>query len=618
MKETPIQSYEYQTEAKKLLNIVIHSLYTNRDIFIRELISNASDAIEKFRYLSLTDPDGADQDLPFEIRIDISKDTHTLTISDTGVGMTRDELIENLGTIAHSSTEKFFENLQSRGDSEKSQLIGQFGVGFYSAFMVAKRVRVITRSYQKDAEGWEWSSDGINDYSIGREEGITRGTRIIVELSEDHDKYLEKDTIKQIIKQYSNFVPSPIYVDDELVNTIKPIWTQSPKDVSENDYKEFYKFHENAASDPFFQLHTSSDAPIQLNALLYFPRENMEIFGFNRSEPGVSLYCNKVLIQAQVKEILPEYLRFVKGIVDSEDLPLNISRETLQDNLIIGKLKKFLTRRLISFLQTQAKEHQDSYLEFYKTFSMYLKEGANSDWENAKDIASLLRFESRKTEAGKQISLDDYVAHAGEDQKEIYYLTGSSRQEIESSPYLETFRANDVDVLFLYEPIDDFVMTSLREYGEKKLMSADQADVKLTSTASDDKKAKSAKKTAEKLLDWLKKDMDPRLSDVRLSTRLVDSPALIVNPDDAMTTNMQKILEASRNEMYQTGKKVLEINSTHPLIQKIATLSGSEENEAKARLLMEQVTDNAFFTAGLKIDPRRMVDRINTLMTDLL
>jgi len=612
-----MQSYQYQTEAKKLLNIVIHSLYTNRDIFIRELISNASDAIEKLRYISLTDADYIEKDLPLEISIELSKDLKTLTISDTGVGMSREELIENLGTIAHSSTESFFKNLQEKGEMEKASLIGQFGVGFYSAFMVAKRVKVLTRSYMPGSRGYEWISDGISDYSIGEEESVKRGTRIVVELSDEHEKYLEADTVKHIIKQYSNFVPSPISVDGETVNTIKPIWTVSPTDVTQEEYNEFYKFHENSGSDPYFQLHTRADAPIQLNALLFFPKENMEVFGFSRTEPGVSLYCNKVLIQSQVKEILPEYMRFVKGIVDSEDLPLNISRETLQDNMIIGKLKKFLTKRIISFLQTQAKEHNDVYMEFYKNFSLYLKEGANSDWENNKELAGLLRFESSKEDAGKLIGLDDYVARMGADQKEIYYLNGGSRGEVETSPYLEAFKANEMEVLFLYEPIDDFVMTSVREYADKKLVSADQAELKLETAKKTDKPDKDSKKAVDALIKWLKKDMDSRLSDVKLSRRLVDSPAIVVNPDDGMTTQMQKVLESSKNEFYQVGKKVLELNPDHELVKKIAGLHADKATEDRAKMLTAQIVDNAFVAAGLKVDQKKMVDRIHQIMNEL-
>ena len=616
MTTSKTQNYEYQTEAKKLLNIVIHSLYTNRDIFVRELISNASDAIEKLRYLSLTEKDYLEKDLPLEININVDKESKTITITDSGVGMSREELIENLGTIAHSSTEKFFENIQEKGEQEKSQLIGQFGVGFYSAFMVGTTVTVISRSYKTDSKGWEWTSDGISNYTIAEKEDATRGTKIIVELNEESEKYLEIDTLKQIIKEYSNFVSSPIKIGDDIVNTIKPIWTRSPKDVSEEEYKEFYKFHENAMSDPFFQLHTASDAPIQLNALLYFPKENMEVFGFNRTEPGVGIYCNKILIQNKVKEILPEYMRFIKGIVDSEDLPLNINRETLQDNLIIGKLKKFLTKRIISFLKTQAKENLVDYMEFYKVFAQYLKEGANSDWENSKEIASLLYFESMKTESGKLLSLDEYVAAMPEDQKEIYYLTGNSREEIESSPYLETFKANEVDVLFLFDPIDDFVMTSVKEYSDKKLVSADQSAVDLKGDKKDESKDKESEKSVDTLVKWLKKELDERLSDIKLSTRLVNSPALIVNPDDAMTTHMQKIMESSKNEFYQTSKKVLEINSEHELITKIATLQKTKDGEDKARLLMDQVIDNAFVSAGLKVDQKKMIDRIHKLMLD--
>lgn len=615
-----LKTYEYQTEVKKLLDIVIHSLYTNKDIFVRELISNASDALEKFRYLKLTNGTGDDLDLPMEIKIELNDKGNTFIISDTGVGMTEEELIENLGTIAHSGSGEFLKKMAENKGSE-AQLIGQFGVGFYSAFMVAKRVRVITRNWQKDAPGLLWESDGISNYTISREEGIKRGTRIMLDLEDDYKDYTDADKIKQIIKEYSNFVSFPILVGDEKVNTIQSIWTRSSSEVTEEEYKEFYKFQENAYSDPFFWLHTSSDAPLQLNALLYFPQDNIEEFGFSRLEPGVSLYCNKILIMNKVKDLLPEYMRFVKGVVDSEDLPLNISRETLQDNRIIGKLGKFLTKRVITFLQDKAKNDPEKYNEFWQKFHLFIKEGANADWENKEELAKLLRFESSATETGKWTSLEEYKSRMKDDQKEIYYLSGTSRSAVENSPYMEAFKANEYEVLFLYEPIDDFVMTSMREFDGKKLVSADQATLDVKSKKSDkddDKDDKASEKEVKELAKYIKELSGEKLEDVKLSQRLVSSPALLVNPDDMMTTQMQKILQATKNDMYSVGKKVLEINPKHELIQSLARMLADKTSEDLLKEISLQIIDNAFITAGLSVDNNQLVSRMYHILSETL
>ncbi len=610
-KAAKIETFEYQTEIKKLLDIVIHSLYTNREIFVRELISNAADALEKMRHVSLTQDNYTEKDLPLEIRIEASKDLKTFTISDTGVGMTKDELIENLGTIAHSGSQEFLKQLEQTGEIP-TQLIGQFGVGFYSAFMAAQKVKVITRSYKTGAKGWLWTSDGTSSFTIEQEEGISRGTRIILELKEETEEYADPESIKRIIKQYSNFVPFPIMVEDEKINTIQAIWTKTPNNVEQDEYNEFYKFIANAHSDPLFRLHLSADAPIQLNSLLFFPKENMESFGFMRLEPGVGLYCNKVLIDAEAKDLLPEYLRFIKGVVDSEDLPLNISRETLQDNKVVRKISKFLTKRIITFLQKQSEENEDQYNIFWKDFQMFIKEGAHTDYENQGEISKLLRFESSAVEAGQYQSLQKYCDGMSGDHKDIYYISGANREEIENSPYLEIFRKNNLEVLYLYDNVDDFVLTSLREFDGKKLISADQADISLPSDTekTDNKDVKKAEKNLKKLIKDMKDVGGDRISEIKVSTRLVDSPAILVNPDQFMTTGMQKVMQATNKDFGSIGSKVLEINPQHPIITRLADL----EDEDTSRLIMEQIIDNAFLAAGLKTNSQNMIRRMNEIM----
>ena len=612
-----VESYEYQAEIKKVLDVVIHSIYTNKDIFIRELISNAADALEKFRHVSLTEKDIIEKDLPLNIKIELNKKAKTFTISDTGIGMTKDELIENLGTVAHSGSKEFLEKLAENKENA-AKLIGQFGLGFYSAFMVSQKVRVISRSYKKNSKGYIWTSDGMNNYTISQEEGIKRGTRVVVDLKKEYEKYAEEDNVKNIIKEYSNFVSSPIFIDEKRINTVQAIWIKNPNEVKDKEYNEFYKFLTNSPSEPFYHLHTSSDAPIQMKTILFFPKENMEIFGFNRMEPGINLYCNKILIESKVKEILPDYLRFVKGVVDSEDLPLNISRETLQDNLIISKIKKFLTKRVISFLNEQSKKDEKKHLDFWKTFSPFIKEGINSDFENREKLAKLLRFETSKTKENELTSFDEYLKRAKKDQKEIYFLSGKNRQEIENSPYLETFIASDIEVIYLYEAIDDFTMSALSNYDKKELSSADKSDIKVPKKESEKKESKKSIENFEKLTKWMEKLFGKDLEKVVLSDRLVNSPAIIVNPDDKMTTNMQKILKDAKGDFFPAGKKILEINPEHTLIKKISKLVDSKKDKKLITQIAEQIYDNALFNAGMDLDKSKMVKRMNDILEQAL
>ena len=612
-----VESYQYQAEIKKVLDVVIHSIYTNKDIFIRELISNAADALEKFRHVSLTEKDIIEKDLPLNIKIELNKKAKTFTISDTGIGMTKDELIENLGTVAHSGSKEFLEKLAENKENA-AKLIGQFGLGFYSAFMVSQKVRVISRSYKKNSKGYIWTSDGMNNYTISQEEGIKRGTRVVVDLKKEYDKYAEEDNVKNIIKEYSNFVSSPIFIDEKRINTVQAIWVKNPNEVKDKEYDEFYKFLTNSPSEPFYHLHTSSDAPIQMKTILFFPKENMEIFGFNRMEPGINLYCNKILIESKVKEILPDYLRFVKGVVDSEDLPLNISRETLQDNLIISKIKKFLTKRVISFLNDNAQKDEKKHLDFWKTFSPFIKEGINSDFENREKLAKLLRFETSKTKENELTSFDEYLKRTKKDQKEIYFLSGKNRQEIENSPYLETFIASDIEVIYLYEAIDDFTMSALSNYDKKELSSADKSDIKVPKKESEKRESKKSIENFEKLTKWMEKLFEKDLEKVVLSDRLVNSPAIIVNPDDKMTTNMQKILKDAKGDFFPAGKKILEINPEHTLIKKISKLVDSKKDKKLITQIAEQIYDNALFNAGMDLDKSKMVKRMNDILEQAL
>ena len=615
-KKTKSETKEFQAEVKKLLDIVIHSLYTERDIFVRELISNAADALEKFRHQSLSEEEVFDSHVPLEISIDVNDKDHTLTITDTGIGMTREELEANLGTIAHSGSNTFLSELAEAAKKDVS-LIGQFGVGFYSAFMAAQKVRVLSRSYGQDAEGYEWSSDGSGSYTLTPEDGLRRGTKIIIELKGDSHEFANEEKIRGIIKQYSNFVPFPIKVKGETVNTVQAIWARNKNEIKEEEYSEFYKFIGNAFDDPLLRLHFVADAPLAINALLFVPKENIERLGFGRMTSGVNLYCQKVLIEQHSENIMPEWLRFLKGVVDSEDLPLNISRQALQDSALVAKLKQVLTKRFLKFLGEQAKEDPEKYNGFFADFGIYLKEGATSDYAYRDEIAKLLRFESSKSEAGKIISLAEYVERMAEGQEEIYYINGPSRTAAESGPYVEAFRKREIEIIYTLEPIDDFVMNHLGEFDGKKLVSADRGDLDLSAIKSSEKpeeeKADSSMEpeVAESLVGWIKETLGDRLKEVIVSKRLVGSPAIVVSPDGYMTSTMERVMQAARLEkgepFQEGGTKNLEINTDHPLIRQLSLLRGTDEDFAKN--VIEQIFDNALIQAGLMVDPRKMVER---------
>jgi len=607
---------EFQAETRKVLDIVINSLYTERDIFVRELISNAADALEKFRHQSLVEKAEFDTHLPLEITIDCDDKKHTLTITDTGIGMTRAEVETNLGTIAHSGSGQFWEQLADAVKKDVN-LIGQFGVGFYSAFMAAKKVTVQTRSWD-GSEGTVWESDGSGSFTFQPCEGLHRGTRIILELKEDAHQYATKFAIERIIKQYSSFVPFPIMLEGEKVNTLQAIWTRSKSEITDEEYTEFYKFIGNAVDEPRYCMHFSADAPLAINALMYVPQENYEFMGMGRMQPGVNLYCQKVLIDQHSENILPEWLRFLKGVVDSEDLPLNISRQALQDNALVFKLRKVLTKRFIKYLKEEAGKDPEKYRSFWENFGIFIKEGVTTDFEYREELGELLRFQSSGSEEGTLVSLSDYVGRMKEGQDDIYYINGPSRQALEMGPYVEMFRQRDIEIIYTLEPIDDFVLNHLGEFEGKKLVSADRADLKLPETSvPDEDKEVEEKEQAGKLgteevkglCAWLKETFGEKISEVLPSGRLVDSPAMVVNADGYLTSSMERVLRASAREedLAMSGKKNLEINPKNPLIKKLVALRDADPTLAVD--VAEQILDNAMIQAGLLVDSQKMVAR---------
>ncbi|MCB1237747.1 MAG: molecular chaperone HtpG [Verrucomicrobiae bacterium] len=599
----------FQAEVRQLLDIVIHSLYTDKEIFVRELVSNAADALEKLRHLQHTEKDVFEAEKPLEIHLTTDDTANTLTIADTGVGMTREELVENLGTIAHSGSKQF---MQALADSAKKEtaLIGQFGVGFYSAFMVADEVKVYTHSWRPDGGHLVWTSDGQTGYAIGETEAQARGCRIVVRLREEHKEFAEKHRIKGILENYSNFVPFPIFLNGERVNTVEALWRKSKGDVTDEQYAEFYKFTAKAFDEPRYRMHFSADAPLEINALLFVPGENTELWGFGQMESGVALYCKNVLIDDKPEGLLPEWLRFLRGVIDSSDLPLNISRETMQDSALVKKLNQVVTKRFIKFLGTEAEREKAKYDEFYGKFSRFLKEGAATDFENREAIAKLLRYESSMTEPGETTGLDDYLNRAREGQEAIYFVTGDNRAAIEAGPYLEAFKARGLEVLFLTDAIDDYVVRSLPSYREKKLVAADSAGVELGDETVPNASGGEplGEPVLEKLCAFLKETLggEERVESVAAGKRLVGSPVAVYNADEHVSAQMRKMLRAMNPGEEGPPLKVrLEINPRHDLIHGLAETA--ESDPEKARSVAALMFDQALLAAGLLEDKTDLI-----------
>ena len=609
MTKEKTEKHEFQAEVRRLMDIVINSLYTDKEIFIRELVSNASDALEKLRYIQLTEKEIYDEALQLEIEISTSSEDNTITFTDYGIGMSRKELVENLGTIARSGSRSFLEAIEKSG-TEGGDLIGQFGVGFYSSFMVADSVEVVTRGYRKNSEHLIWRSSGDGVFEITKGKGHRRGTKVVVSLKEDAREYSDPDVIRDILRKYSAFVPFPLKLNGEQVNTTEAVWLRSKSEITDQEYGGFYRFQTNSFDEPRYRLHFSSEAPIDMNVLLFVPEDSMERLGFGRMDPGVSLYSRRVLIDASPKNLLPEWTRFLKGVVDSADIPLNISRETMQDSSLVRKLNSAITKRFIKFLEQSAADGPKSYGDFYGTFGFFIKEGVASDFEHREQLRGLLRFESSRKGEGELVSFEDYLSGMREGQEEIYYLFGSARDTLENGPHMEFFRSENIEVLFIYEPIDEFVMSTLGEYKEKKIVSADSVDIGVA-----DKDVESSSEEEKSLCGWMKEVLGEKVGDVRMSRRLVESPAAAFNSDSTMTQGMKRIMKNISAGADMRSVVRLEINGDHALIKNLAPMR--EKDGEFAAIIVEQLFDNALLAAGYMENPGSMVGRINRLLERL-
>lgn len=613
--DTTVTTHSFQAEVRQVLDIVIHSLYKDRDIFIRELVSNASDALEKLRHIQLTEKDVHQPDAPREITLTTDDTAGTLTIRDTGIGMTRDELVQNIGTIAHSGTKAFLQAIKENGGANDN-LIGQFGVGFFSVFMVAGQVTLHTRSWRPGGESLCWESDGSGTYTLcAAHAPEDRGTRITIKLKPEYKEYATAERVKNVLVRYSKYVPVPLSLNGEKLNTQQALWLKGKADISADEYKEFYKFQCHAWDEPLDWLHFNADAPLLINALLYIPGHNAEKNGFSRQESAVALHCRKVLIEEAPKGLLPEWLRFLKGVVDSADIPLNISRETMQDSALVQKLNQVLAKRVIKHLEELARRDPAKYGTFWQEYNHNIKEGIVTDAAHRDALAALLRYESSATDAGKHTTLAEYVDRMKPGQKEIYYLTGPNRDTLEKGPYLEAFKARSIEVLYLTDSADDFVMSHLGAYKEKTLTAGDQADLDLGDATGATEGEPLSEKRLKGLCEWIKTALDAKnLEGVEAGKRLVNSPAVALNADKFMTATMRRMMQAmgQGSGADATPRVKLEINPRHGLIHKLDTLRDGDP--AFAKLIAAQILDNALLSAGLLDNPRGMASRIYEIL----
>ena len=621
------QEFTFQAEIKQVLHLLSHSLYQSREIALRELISNAADALDKMRYISLTDEAQRDSG-PLEIILEGRDADHQLIIRDSGIGMTHDELVSNLGTIAHSGSGEFLRALAAaKSDQEKSEisLIGQFGVGFYAAFMIADRVRVRTRGYNEES-GWEWESEGTGTFTITHvDEKLPRGTEVVLHLKDDAKDFTSPWRIKEIVRRYSSFVPYPIRLgaDGEVINDQKPIWVEPKSQVTEEQYIRFYQhLTHHPEEKPLWHLHMAADSPIQFRAIVYCPQTNLENLGFARLEHGLNLCAKRVLVQSDCKELVPEYLRFLRGLVDSEDLPLNVSRETLQDNSVIRKIRTSLVKGVLDRLDHLAQDDGDKFRAFYDQFGRTLKEGLVVDPANKERIAKLLRFpSSRSDDPSARVSFDEYLARMPEGQNRIYYLGGNDLSSVAKSPNLEIFRRKGLEVLFLTDPIDEFALNSLHSYQGKDLTSIDSADLDLPEsgpTIEPDQSAGESSATESgfnRVLELFRTALGSRVREVRESKRLTDSPCCLVSAEGGMSSQMQRLLKMANKEFTESAR-ILEINPSTPLVRRLCRLSANAQHDDFIKTCALQLWTNAMILDGLTPEPEDMVARVQSFMAE--
>ncbi len=609
------ETKSFQAEIQQLLNILVHSLYTDREIFLRELISNASDSLHRLKFEMLTNREVLDPDAELAIRIVGDAEAGTLSISDSGVGMTHDELITNLGTIAHSGASAFIQSLED-GQRAVDQ-IGQFGVGFYSVFMVADEVRVTSRSYQPEAEAWTWIASGGNDFTMEPAERVARGTTIVIKLKEDAKEFAENYRLQTIIHNHSEFVSFPIYLGEEAepINRQEAIWRQSIAEVTDEAANGFYKQITLDFSDPLTRIHVNTDAPVQIYALLFIPSQIGRGMFNQRQDYGLRLYSRRVRIQDHAKDLLPEYLRFVEGVVDSEDLPLNISREAVQSSPVMRRIERVISGRVFSSLKDLAAKEPDIYTEFWNGFGPFLKEGVTSDQDQHEKLLPLLRFHS-STGSDALVSLKDYIDRVKPDQKAIYYIVGEDVDTLARSPHLDYFRSEEIEVLYFTDPLDGFLPTSIGDYEDFPMKNVADAGLDLPKGDEEetlDEQDTEPEESLGPLIERFKAQLGERVVDVRISHLLVEHPSRLVTPEGAMGSEMDRVRRLMDQD-YEAPKKILELNSKHPIINNLADLVSSDDEDGLVNASIDQIFENSLLLEGLHPNPADMVDRIQTIL----
>lgn len=612
----------FQSEVKQLLHLMIHSLYSNKEIFLRELISNASDAADKLRFRALSAPELYAGDGELHVRLSFDKEQRTLTIADNGIGMRRDEVIENLGTIAKSGTKAFLESIGS-DQAKDSQLIGQFGVGFYSAFIVADKVTVRTRAAgAADDEGVFWESAGEGDYTIADITKETRGTEITLHLREGEDEYLDAWRLRSVIGKYSDHIALPVEIESkneedgtvtwEKINKAQALWTRSKADVTDEEYKEFYKHIAHDFTDPLSWSHNRVEGKQEYTSLLYIPAQAPWDMWNRDRKHGLKLYVQRVFIMDDAEQFMPNYLRFVRGLIDSNDLPLNVSREILQDSRVTQNLRGALTKRVLQMLDKLAKDDAEGYQKFWQQFGLVLKEGPAEDHGNQEAIAKLLRFASTHGDSSAQtVSLEEYVGRMAEGQEKIYYITADSYAAAKSSPHLELFRKKGIEVLLLSDRIDEWMMSYLTEFDGKPFQSVSKADETLDKLADETEEQKAAEKQLEPFIERVKTLLGERVKDVRLTHRLTDTPAIVVTDADEMSTQMAKLFAAAGQQAPEV-KYIFELNPEHALVKRASDVGDNEHFAEWIDLLLDQAL---LAERGTLEDPNLFIRRMNKLLS---
>jgi molecular chaperone HtpG len=609
------ESHAFQAEVSQVLHLVIHSLYSHKEIFLRELVSNASDALDKLRFRGLTEPSLTSGDVPLEIRIVPDKDKGTLTIEDTGVGMTHDELVRDLGTVARSGSKAFLEHLKARGEGKDLSLIGQFGVGFYSAYLVADQVEVVSRAAGQ-AEAWRWRSDGKDTFFVEPDARDTHGTSIILTLKPDQREFLETYRLRELVQRYSDYVSHPIRIAGETVNKASALWQRPKAEIKDEQYREFYKHLTHAIDDPLAWTHFRVEGTQEFVGLVFLPREAP--FDLDpRKRTGLRLFVRRVFIMDDCEELLPPWLRFVRGVVDSDDLPLNVSRELLQDSAAVRSIKKQVTKKTLEMLESLAKDRPDDYAKAWESFGPILKEGLATDFEYKERIAGLVRYRTTHVSIGEATtSLAEYVSRMKPDQPAIYYVLGETQKAASSSPHLEALAQRGYEVLVMTDPVDEWATESLREFDKKPLVSAMRADFKLDETDEQKKARDEQSKALAPLLSRVKTALGDRVTDVRLSDRLTDSPCCLVRGEHGAHAFVERMLK-QRGHALPRAQHILELNGGHPLVKRLEQLVETDPSSPRIDALIDVLHGQALLTEGSALDdPNLFAKNLTQLLTD--